>query len=498
MLVLPVENQIFIRSVYGLLSFLFFLIILPFHRPYFTTAKYLGCLKSTPLLDRLLNPLGAKLLLGVWMTAALMLCCGKYTVLAALINLIFSHIFFIRMRWTSPLRGMGAPGYIHHWLGAFVFFMEYARHYGDTGLLLHSLVLMAFRLDFALMMTDSGIHKIFHGYPKDMGMNYGLANPAWSYWPEFFKKFPQEHFVFRFFNHSAYIFQVAGGICLLFPPSHWLGALIISASFLLVKSTIRLGVLCDMVILATLIYTHPGGIIHGTLQKFIAAPSLTLPDSVFFVVLNGLLTGFFSFYIILLPFAKAGLYFNFYGRRALPQPIQKVLEIYTNSIGIILWRVFTIELIDYFMRIYFVDRKTGERTLLSRFGHWKWNDNNRFLWVGESIMSVIVFNTERYFPQTDLFRQRLLRYAASFQAPPESDILFEWVILISGRAGFDYVPAKEYCVNLEKQTIEVKILDENALKIQSTRNVAMHASVKPGSYAPPSPAPAEPSAGKIS
>ena len=51
-------------------------------------------------------------------------------------------------------------------------------------------------------------------------------------------------------------------------------------------------------------------------------------------------------YIALLPFAYGGLVTNFYLRRRLPAPWQHLLEAYTNFFGIILWRVFSADLVN--------------------------------------------------------------------------------------------------------------------------------------------------------
>jgi hypothetical protein len=65
-------------------------------------------------------------------------------------------------------------------------------------------------------------------------------------------------------------------------------------------------------------------------------------------------------YLILLPLAEAGLYYNFYARRALPAPLQTALERYTNFFGIILWRVFSVDLVNFFIRL---SRVRGEERI---------------------------------------------------------------------------------------------------------------------------------------
>ena len=482
---MSLETQAFIRIVYGILLFIQFLIILPFTRTYFTTERFHGCIHSTPWRDRLLNPTSYFLLMALWMGSAAGLALGILPVLFSFINLILCYTFFVRMRWASPLRGMGAPGYISYWLSGLVFFLEYSTHFGDPAGHLRDVVVLAFRIDFAVMMIDSGINKIMHGYPKDMGMNYGMANPAWGYWPGIFKNIPPTSWLFRFFNHSAYIFQILGGILMLIPPTQWLGAFIIFGSFLLVKVVIRLGVLCDMLMLITFLYTKPNGWFEQVLFKLMPNISFTsMNEHPAPAIVNGILIVGFWAYIFILPFLKFGMYTNLYLKKSLPKFFQKSLEIFTNTFGVILWRVFTIDLIDYFIRIYFEDPVTKKRTLYTRFGHWSPKQTNRFLWVGESIMTLIVFNTQRYFPKTDLFRKRLICYAGSMPCPKNERVVFEYVILDPTPSNFDYVPIKEYTVDISAGTLQEKAIRDLLPISLRNRTSPIQGTTRPGSYAP--------------
>ncbi len=160
----PLENQALVRSLYGLFMLWMFTLILPFSRIYFTSEKFGGCFHSTPLIDKWMTVRNYKLLMFVWMGAVLMIALGIQTILFALINLILCHSFFVRFRWKSPARGIGAPGYMSFWLAAYTFLSEYSLYFGDSEGRLFSLVVFAFQFDFAVMMIDAGINKIAHGY----------------------------------------------------------------------------------------------------------------------------------------------------------------------------------------------------------------------------------------------------------------------------------------------------------------------------------------------
>ena len=97
-------------------------------------------------------------------------------------------------------------------------------------------------------------------------------------------------------------------------------------------------------------------------------------------------------------------------------------------------------------------------------------------------MSLIVFNTERYFAQPELFKKRVIRYAKTMQPPANHDVIFEYIFLIPQSKGFDCLPAKEYRVDPRKETMEQKVLSEEAVKTRE--HTRIQASIRPGSYAP--------------
>src|SRR5262249_61541970 len=73
-------------------------------------------------------------------------------------------------------------------------------------------------------------------------------------------------------------------------------------------------------------------------------------------------------YLVLLPLAHAGLFYNFYARGRLPGPLQRALDAYTNFFGIIIWRVFSVDVVNFFIRIHREPAGGGARTLVSRYG----------------------------------------------------------------------------------------------------------------------------------
>jgi uncharacterized membrane protein YphA (DoxX/SURF4 family) len=202
-----------------------------------------------------------------------MIIAGYYTVWFSLINLLLCRYFFIQMRWQSILRGLGAPGFMTYWLGACVFFLEYGLH-ADPSSIVRDLALFAFRIDFAMIMLSAGLYKLVCGYPKNEGMEYGMVNPWWGYWWRYYKNLPSGHIVFRFLNHMAYGTEIVAGALMLIPTTQALGAWLIILSFIFIATQIRLGFLCEMVIVASLIFMKPGSLVDEVAAASIPASSV--------------------------------------------------------------------------------------------------------------------------------------------------------------------------------------------------------------------------------
>jgi hypothetical protein len=183
---------------------------------------------------------------------------------------------------------------------------------------------------------------------------------------------------------------------------------------------------------------------------------------------------------VLLPFAHAGLYYNFYSRRSLAQPLQALLERYTNFFGLIIWRVFSVDLVNFFIRVWREPRSGGERELVAPIGAWP-----RFNHVGEMICLTSLFTTLKYYPSNDgLFRERLLRYARTLPHDDSQVIVFEYVTVVRQESRFDWVPVGLYRVDIHARTVDETLLDP-AFSPRAAHAVSpVHEGMVPGSYAP--------------
>ena len=465
----------FIRTSYGLLLLATLLGALPHARRYFLSERWGGYGERGLAVDVLQNPVVLPLLLIVWFAAAVALVIGRDVVLAALANVVLCRYFFIQMRWRGVLRGMGAPGFIAYWLGAAVLLLEYTQRAAPE---LQGLALLALQTDFALIMLSAGFYKFSAGYPQNEGMELGMMNPEWGYWTRFWGRMRPGAPAFRVFNQLAWSTEVVAAVLMLFPPTRQAGGLLILVSFIFIATQIRLGFLCEMVIVCCLLFAHPGGLIDVWLSAaFPRPPALQVGRAP--SLANAVLGAGFWTYLVLLPFARAALSYNLYAKQALPGPLQRAIDVYTNAFGLIEWRVFSSDITNFFIRVY-EQPSAGARRLISR-----WGETLRFSQVAESIAVTTLFTTLKYYPSNHrLFTDRLLRYARTVPCDPDSTLVFEYVSVLKRDDRFDFAPVAEYVVAPGRRSVLERVLDHSVSVRAPAAASPIHEAARPGSYAP--------------
>jgi hypothetical protein len=370
------------------------------------------------------------------------------------------------MRWRSVLRGMGAPGFITFWLGGAVFLLELTRRFAPDA---HDVALWALQVDFALIMISAGLYKLVAGYRAGDGMNLGMVNPEWGYWAERWRRWPTSHIVFRCLNETAWMTEVGAGVLMLVPGTRWVGALLILISFLFIATQIRLGFLCEMVIVCCLLFL-PGES---------AAPAIALRAPAW----QPLLVGALWTYMALLPFARAGLYYNQLQHRALPRPLQRPLDAYANLFGLIIWRVFSADIVNFFVRVWEQSGARESRRLVSDYEGLTLL--HRFRQVAECIAITSVFTTLKYYPgNRALFVDRLVRYARTIPHLPSSQLVFEWVAVQKRDDQFEFIPAADYIVDTVTGTVTDVLLSDRVSVTAPSASSPVHEGSRPGSYAP--------------
>ena len=401
------ETQAFFRIAYGLTLLGTLFRTLPSARRFFMSERWGGFAKSEPLVDCFQNPVVLPFLLAFWFIAAALLTADRMPAAASFANLLISWYFFIWMRWRGVHRGLGAPGFLTYWLALALFLLEYSRRYAPA---LQPLALFTLQLDFAVIIFSSGFYKFRAGYLQNQGMEFGLVNPQWGYWWKFYQSLPAGHWIFKAYNQLAWSGQIAAALLMIFPATRFWGGALLIASFAVIVFNVRLLFLCPMVMICGLLYFAPGSPGDRLLSRFsfLSSPEISAGPLPFLPFVNEGLKMALILYLVILPFAHAGLFYNFYARKSLPLRFQKILETYTNFFGMIVWRVFSYDLVNFFVRIYRAPRTPkGERSLVS---HWDRHTCLRYRHVGEAITVTSLFTTLKYYPSDDsLFRERLAR-----------------------------------------------------------------------------------------
>ena len=476
--VLSAEMQAFIRTAYGVLLFCTLAAAVPHAGRYFRSERWGGYAESSAWVNAIQNPLVSGVILAAWLVAAVGLVVDRYSLLAAGFNLVVSYYFFVRTRWRSVLRGMGAPGFITFWLGAAVFLLEVTSRHAPAA---RGTVLLMLQVDFALIMLSAGLYKLFAGYRQQLGMELGMVNPEWGYWPRFWSRWSPTHPLFRFLDEMAWGTEVACGLLMLIPATRVYGAIGILLSFIFIATQIRLGFLCEMVIVCALLFFDAGSIPGAAMASVVPAVEVSAGGTHWPLPLQNVLTAACWIYMICLIPVRAGMFFNQLRHRSLPAPWQRLLDLYANTFGLILWRVFTADVVNFFVRIWELPAN-GPRRLISHFAP---TGPSRFAQVAESIVLTSVFTTLKYHPANRaLFETRLRRYARTIPAAPGSRLAFEWVGVDAAAGRFAFVPAAEFIVEPRSGAIDEHPLADAARVRRVAAASPVHETAGPGSYAP--------------
>ena len=465
-----------IRSAYAFLLTATLVAALPHARRYFLSERWGGYAERGRWTDRVQNPVVLPLIMAVWLTASVALFVNRAVMPAACINVVFCRYFFIQMRWRGVLRGMGAPGFMAYWLGVAVLLLEYARRFAPE---LQGLALLVLQVDFALIMVSAGTYKLASGYHQNDGMELGMVNPEWGYWSGFWSRLSPQSVWFRLCNEAAWRTEIVGALLMLVPPARFLGGLLILLSFIFIATQIRLGFLCEMVIVCSLLFAHQGSLVDVWLTTTASSPQTVAVSAAAPSSLNALIGVILWGYLLLLPFARAGLAYNLYAKKTFTPRLQRVFEAYTNLFGLIVWRVFSADLINFYVEIY-EERGNRDRRLIS-----KWGESLRYRQVAESIAVTSVFTTLKYFPSNrELFVRRLVRYARTVPHEQNSLLVFRYVSVLKRENRFDFHPVAEYVVDVDRAVVSDRILDEFMSVHAPTATSPIHEGARPGSYAP--------------
>jgi hypothetical protein len=168
-----------------------------------------------------------------------------------------------------------------------------------------------------------------------------------------------------------------------------------------------------------------------------------------------------------------------YAKKTLPEPFQRLFDAYTNLCGLIVWRVFSADITNFFVQIH-DQQPDGTRRLVSR-----WGSALRYRQVAESIAVTSVFTTLKYYPSNrGLFLSRLLRYARTVPCDPGSTLVFQYVSVLKRARRFQFHPLVEYAVEPRTGVVSEHVLDSSMSVHAPADTSPIHEATRPGTYAP--------------
>lgn len=475
------ESQALYRMCYAIILFAQLGMTALSARRFFASEAYGGYLQESPLRNTLYHPRIVFTLCALWLGCTVALFFDRSTFVAALLNYCLCRFLLIDTRWVSLSRGFGAVGHITLWTAGATAILELTRLI-DHGGVLRSAALLAFRVDLGLIMIVAGFYKVTAGYARGDGWEIALANPWWSYWASFFSQLPPRNVLFSAMNHMAYVVEIGAGVCML-TPLHFVGALAIAASFIMLGLTLRLTFLPEMIVVSSLLFIDPGSRTDRFVQALVHHSGATPIEH---GVLGAVAMGIAIALWLSIPLGivvRAGLMYNFYRRKRIPV-LQGLFDTLASWLLITLWRVFTADIIEFYIEVY-LQRATGQRSLYSRQRFLDFERGMRYAHAGEFVALCTTFTALKYFSHDPaIFEQRLLRYARTLPVEPDGRAVFRFIRISKART-FAYTPVADFVVDPSAGTIlELQLCAGDDVRRTAPGSPVFRGS-RVGSYAPP-------------
>tara|TARA_Y100001980_G_C14555172_1_gene343167 strand:+ start:4693 stop:6126 length:1434 start_codon:yes stop_codon:yes gene_type:complete len=417
-----------------------------------------------------------------WLLSSLFMIINVGGFLPILLLYIICRHYFVNGRWRSLFRGGGAPGLMSHFILFYLLLYELSFIIDKT-FDLSSYVTMMLRVDFALIMLCAGVYKALSGYFDMNGMEYGMVNPAWSYWHKYLKLISSDNKLWHIQNLFASIGEIFIGISLLIPSLASLGASICIFSFLYLIPILRLGRLAFLMVIIPLLFLKDFGLYELSTSNF------NFNDKLNYILLESFPVFAYGF-CFLLPIIKIMQYYNLFLDRRFPKSLQLIFDRIALFYPIIIWRVFTKDVINFFIRISQIDKTTNiEYPIINEnttYNYCNWDNIKlkfRFLQVTESITIVTIFNFLKYYPsKKDIFKKRLLQYTSTLPINFKRNYRFTYISINKKNGVFTFSPTGYFDVDLINGKIVETIYGNNQKIINRSSKSPLRESIGFGSY----------------
>ena len=387
----------------------------------------------------------SELLTVVWFLMNSLMLLEIKRIYASFALLLICYYYFIFHRFTSISRGMGAPGYFTFFINKISFLIIIVSDYFPS--FLNNLINFI-SMEIGLIFIVSAIYKIKSGYRTDRGINIGLVNPQWSYFPNFWQKINLFSIKYRILNFMSIYMELLGGIFLCIPKTQIAGFTLITLTFLAVATTVRLGVLCIQIILSV------STVFINTSETKNITNHHDILSIIFLIIIMAQIISYLVNFLIL---------FKEYNFKYM---IKKFVHFMNKYYGISLWRVFTSDLTSIYVEVY-AKNQLGEYRLLSEWG--KWNCF-RYRNVGESITITSIFTTLKYFPaNSDLFESKLLTHSLSIKDYNFIKYKVYYIATNIDYASHEFVLVSDFNVDKLNKVISVEVKN-NTIDLRNPDN----------------------------
>jgi len=334
------------------------------------------------------NRITASLLFLLWFLSSLSLIIIENPFLTAILLTIVFRFYYIESRTTNLFRGGGAVGILPAVIVTYIALIETAI-FIELNWINCQFILLIMIFQIGIFMLDSSFNKMSSGYFRNQGFQFTVYNPFWTFWANFktLRLIPSSFW--RLINIFLPITQCLIASLLLFPNFQQYGVLLLSMGFVILTFIVRLGSLT--ILLSSLFVLYFDGI----------APSYQLinfNELMMRIEPEVMIMAFLYLFIIL--FGQILVWLNYYKNIFLPVPLQKAVNFINSHLPILVWRVFTPDVVNLHCLVFEVD-KIGSRRLLNKknfttdFGY-NFFHKLRFFNVAESCVLSSIFNSVKY------------------------------------------------------------------------------------------------------
>ena len=304
------------------------------------------------------------------------------------------------------------------------------------------------------MMLSSGFCKALSGYRKNEGVEYAFVNPFWNHFYFLFSKLKPSNKLFKIQNFLGYFLEILAGFLLLFPSTQSVGAILFIAIFVYLAPFLRLASLPFLMIVVPIIFLPQ---INISLFEGQIPPENPFFSSFTKNILSNTVYLLTYIYVVLLVTLQPILFYQYFNKKTFYKKIQFLIDSISSIVPIFIWRVFTADVVNIFIRIKEIDNKGLEQqAILDEKTFWpvtlkKVIKKYRFYHAAEMVVLSTIFNQLKYFTYgREVVEQKLIRYSKTLKKElisTESTLKFELVLIQKSKDKFIYQDLASYYVD---------------------------------------------------